>query len=84
MTQFKIQYVFVFTHEKDWSILESGKPSLTDALRLLAAAIRRLCSTKNPVNLISAFRVRISMQEFFVKAKEPVEVYARLSFSFLW
>ena len=81
---FKIQNIFVFTYKKDWSILESGKHSLTVALRLLAAVIRRLCSTKNRVNLVSAFCVRISMEEFFVQAKEPIEVYAHLSFSLFW
>ena len=75
IAQFKIQNVFIFAHETNWVILESGKQCLTIALRWSAAAIGRLCSAKNQ---LSAFCVRISVEGFFVQEKEPTEVCALL------
>ena len=54
---------FVLAHEYDRAILESGKHSLINELRWSAAAIGKLCLAKNPVDLISAFLVRISVEE---------------------
>ena len=71
---------FVLAHEYDQAILESGK-HLINELRWSAAAIGRLYSAKNPVNLISAFLVRISVEEIFVYVKDPIDGCVRLSFS---
>ena len=63
---------FVLVHEYERAILESGKHSLINELRCSVATIGRLCSAKNPVNLISVFLVRISVEEFFVYVKDPI------------
>ena len=40
---------------------------------IIAVAIGRLCSAKNPVDLISAFLVKISIAEFYVYIKDPID-----------
>ena len=72
---------FVFADEYDRAILESGKHYLINELRWPATAIGRLRSAKNPVNLTSAFLVRIFVEEFFVYVKDPIDGCVRLSFS---
>ena len=63
---------FVLAHQYDRAIFKSGKHSLINELRYSATTIGRLCSAKNPVNLISVFLVRISVEEFFVYVKDPI------------
>ena len=75
---------FVLTHEYDRVILESVKHSLINEMRSSTAAIRRLCSAKILVNLISAFLVRISVEEFFVHVNDLIDTCVRLSFSSFW
>ena len=75
---------FVLAHEYNQAILESGKHYLINGLRWSAATIGRLYSAKNPVNLISAFLVRISVEEIFVYVKDPIDGFVRLSFSSFW